>query len=151
MLLYLRGVYVMRMLSKAQVKELVLYSPQHIPRQKTVGKFPIRVKLGDSRVGWIEDEGLDWSQICIGSRDTQWAMLDIGTFVNRSQNGNCPDYCRSGNKISFSLDESCLATLMPFKEFVTEKPYSKAGHIAFIFWTKRQYYRIGSTRPFILL
>ena len=60
----------MRMLSKAQVKELVLYSPQHIARLETAGRFPKRVKLGNNRVGWIEDEVLDWLQIRIDARDT---------------------------------------------------------------------------------
>ena len=60
----------MRMLSKRQVKELVLYSPQHIARLEAAGEFPKRVKLGNNRVGWIEDEVLDWLQICIDARDT---------------------------------------------------------------------------------
>ena len=59
----------MRMLSKRQVKELVLYSPQHIARLEAAGGFPKRVKLGNNRVGWIEDEILDWLQIRIDARD----------------------------------------------------------------------------------
>ncbi len=61
----------MRMLSKRQVKELVLYSPQHIARLEAAGVFPKRVKLGNNRVGWIEDEVLDWLQIRIDARDNQ--------------------------------------------------------------------------------
>lgn len=49
----------MRMLSKAQVRELVLYSPQHIARLEAAGQFPKRVQLGQNRVGWIEAEVLD--------------------------------------------------------------------------------------------
>ena len=59
----------MRMLSKRQVKELVLYSPQHIARLELAGQFPKRVKLGNSRVGWIEAEVLEWLQIRIDARD----------------------------------------------------------------------------------
>jgi len=33
----------MRILSKRQLKELVLYSPQHIARLEKVGQFPKRV------------------------------------------------------------------------------------------------------------
>ena len=40
----------MKMLSKRQVKELVLYSPQHIARLEAAGEFPKRVKLGNNRV-----------------------------------------------------------------------------------------------------
>lgn len=59
----------MRMLSKSQVKELVLYSPQHIARLEAVGQFPKRVRLGNNRVGWIEAEVLDWLQARIDARD----------------------------------------------------------------------------------
>ena len=51
---------VMRILSKRQVKELVLYSPQHIARLEKAGQFPQRVRLGPNRVGWVESEVLDW-------------------------------------------------------------------------------------------
>ncbi len=50
----------MRILSKRQVKELVLYSPQHVARLEAAGQFPKRVRLGANRVGWVEDEVLDW-------------------------------------------------------------------------------------------
>lgn len=57
-----------RMLSKKQVKELVLYSPQHIARLERAGLFPKRVKLGPNRVGWIEEEVLDWLKPRIDDR-----------------------------------------------------------------------------------
>ena len=59
----------MRMLSKCQLKELVLYSPQHIARLEAAGKFPKRVHLGECRVGWIEAEVLDWLHERIKRRD----------------------------------------------------------------------------------
>lgn len=59
----------MRILSKRQVKELVLYSPQHIARLEKTGDFPKRVQLGPSRVGWVEDEVLDWLQQRLEARD----------------------------------------------------------------------------------
>lgn len=54
------GVFEMRLLSKRQVKEIVLYSPQHIARLEAAGQFPKRVQLGANRVGWVENEVLDW-------------------------------------------------------------------------------------------
>ena len=45
------GENVMRILSKRQVKESVLYSPQHIARLEKAGQFPKRVQLGPNRVG----------------------------------------------------------------------------------------------------
>lgn len=59
----------MRILSKRQVKELVLYSPQHIARMEKAGRFPKRVQLGPNRVGWVEDEVLDWLQSRLDRRD----------------------------------------------------------------------------------
>jgi prophage regulatory protein len=50
----------MRMLSKRQLREMVLYSPQHIARLEAAGTFPKRVQLGQCRVGWIEQDVLDW-------------------------------------------------------------------------------------------
>ena len=64
----------MKLLSKRQLKELVLYSPQHIDRLEKAGKFPKRVRLGNgprSRVGWIEQEVTDWVQERIDLRDGQ--------------------------------------------------------------------------------
>ena len=49
-----------KLLSKKELKELILYSPQHIARMEKAGLFPKRVPLGPNRVGWIEEEVMDW-------------------------------------------------------------------------------------------
>ena len=59
----------MRILSKNQLRELVLYSPQHIARLEKAGLFPKRIQLGPNRVGWIEAEVLDWLQERIEHRE----------------------------------------------------------------------------------
>lgn len=59
----------MRLLSKRQVKEMVLYSPQHIARLEKAGKFPRRVQIGPNRVGWVEDEVRDWLQMRLDCRE----------------------------------------------------------------------------------
>lgn len=59
----------MRILSKRQVKELVLYSPQHVARLEAAGQFPKRVRLGPNRVGWVEDEVLGWLRERIDRRE----------------------------------------------------------------------------------
>jgi len=59
----------MRLLSKRAVREVVLYSPQHIARLEAAGQFPKRVRLGAGRVGWVEQEVLDWLNIRIALRD----------------------------------------------------------------------------------
>ena len=68
-MLFYHGDIVMRILSKRQLKELVLYSPQHVARLEKAGQFPKRVQLGPNRVGWVEDEVLDWLQSRLDSRE----------------------------------------------------------------------------------
>jgi prophage regulatory protein len=61
----------MRILSKRDLKELVLYSPQHVARLEKAGQFPMRVKLGPNRVGWVDSEVLDWLTERLESRGNQ--------------------------------------------------------------------------------
>ena len=42
-------------------KRGVPWTRQHLLRLEKLGKFPRRVRLGDSTVGWIEDEIDEWS------------------------------------------------------------------------------------------
>lgn len=61
----------MRLLSKRQVKELVLYGFAHIDRLEAAGLFPKRVRLGNGprcRVGWVEEEVLVWLKAKIDAR-----------------------------------------------------------------------------------
>ncbi|MEL7275574.1 MAG: AlpA family phage regulatory protein [Pseudomonadota bacterium] len=67
-MLFNQGEIVMRILSKRQLKELVLYSPQHIARLEKAGKFPKRIQLGPNRVGWVEREVLDWLEERMATR-----------------------------------------------------------------------------------
>src|SRR4051794_38273727 len=67
-----KGSTAMRLLSKRQLKELVLYCPQHVQRLEDAKRFPKRVRLGNgprSRVGWIECEFMEWLQKRIDARD----------------------------------------------------------------------------------
>lgn len=59
----------MRIVSKRQLKEMVLYSPQHVARLEKAGLFPKRVQLGPNRVGWVEAEVLDWLQSRLNVRE----------------------------------------------------------------------------------
>jgi len=68
-MLFNHGEIVMRILSKRQVKELVLYSPQHIARLEKAGSFPKRVQLGPNRVGWVEAEVLEWLKERLARRE----------------------------------------------------------------------------------
>ena len=68
-MLFRDGEIEMRILSKPQLKELVLYSPQHVARLEKVGLFPKRVQLGPNRVGWVEGEVLDWLRTRMEGRE----------------------------------------------------------------------------------
>jgi prophage regulatory protein len=58
-----------KLLSKRQVRERVLYSPAHIARLELAGTFPKRVRLGQGRVGWVEEEIEEWLKKRIAERD----------------------------------------------------------------------------------
>ena len=68
-MLFILGEIVMRILSKRQLRELVVYSPQHVARLEKAGVFPKRVNLGPNRVGWVEDEVLDWLKLRLDRRE----------------------------------------------------------------------------------
>jgi len=60
-----------RLLSKKQVRELVLYSYAHIDRLEKAGLFPQRVRLSPhrtGRVGYVEDEILAWIEAKLAQR-----------------------------------------------------------------------------------
>lgn len=59
----------MKLLSKKQVREKVVYSVQHITRLEQKGLFPKRIRLGDSRVAWLESEVDDWIEQKLLERD----------------------------------------------------------------------------------
>lgn len=65
--------FVMKFLSKKQVREKVLYSFAHIARLEAAGKFPKRVQLGPGRVGWVEEEIEEWMRERIAKRQTHLA------------------------------------------------------------------------------
>ena len=65
----IREFMAMKLLSKKQVREMVLYSPAHIARLEADGKFPKRVRIGSGRVGWVDQEVDDWLRARIAERD----------------------------------------------------------------------------------
>jgi prophage regulatory protein len=62
-----------RILSKKDLRALVLYSPAQIDRLEKAGRFPKRVQLGPGRVGWVESEVLAWLEERIKKRETNTA------------------------------------------------------------------------------
>jgi prophage regulatory protein len=58
-----------RILSKKDLRQLVLYSPAQIDRMEKAGRFPKRVQLGPCRVGWVEAEVLAWLEARLQARE----------------------------------------------------------------------------------
>jgi prophage regulatory protein len=61
----------MKLLSKKDVRNMVLYSPAHIARLEAAGQFPKRVRLGAGRVGWVDEEVEDWLRQRMAERGTR--------------------------------------------------------------------------------
>lgn len=59
----------MRLITKKQVRDKVTYSPTQIDRLEAEGKFPKRIRLGQLRVAWSEDEIDDWIKARLDERD----------------------------------------------------------------------------------
>jgi prophage regulatory protein len=82
----------MRIVSKRQLKELVLYSPQHIARLERAGQFPKRVHLGPARVRSVEAEVLDWLQKLLDCREAprrhSFTIGKTSSFLDRRKVAN---------------------------------------------------------------
>lgn len=61
-----------RFVSKTELRELVVYSPQHIRLLEQSGKFPKRIWIGEKRVVWLEREVIAW----MSSRTSTTAIRD---------------------------------------------------------------------------
>lgn len=58
-----------RLITRAQLREMVPYTPQHILRLEKQGHFPRRIRLGANRVVWLESDVLGWLDQRIAERD----------------------------------------------------------------------------------
>lgn len=58
-----------RIITKADLRRMVPYSPQHILRLEKRGLFPRRVQLGANRVGWLLIEVEHWIAARVAERD----------------------------------------------------------------------------------
>lgn len=59
----------MKLLSKKEVRAKVTYSFAHIDRLEHEGRFPKRVRLGEQRVAWVEQEIDEWIAAKVAQRD----------------------------------------------------------------------------------
>jgi prophage regulatory protein len=72
-----------RILSKKDLRQLVLYSPAQIDRMEKAGRFPKRVRLGPCRVGWVEEEVLTWLDTRLRAREIMTAPEQVFDPVRR--------------------------------------------------------------------
>lgn len=63
------GASVMKLQSIKQVTQTVLYSRAHIDRLEKAGCFPKRVRLGQGRIGYVEEEIQAWLRAKVAERD----------------------------------------------------------------------------------
>jgi prophage regulatory protein len=42
----------LRIITQKELRSIVPYTPQHILRLEKAGRFPLRIRLGQNRVGW---------------------------------------------------------------------------------------------------
>lgn len=59
-----------RFVGKKELKELVLYSPQHVRLLELEKLFPRRIWIGENRVAWLEREIEHWRATCKRDRRT---------------------------------------------------------------------------------
>lgn len=59
----------MKLLSKKEVCHRTTYSRAHLDRLEAEGRFPKRVRLGQARVAWVEEEVKEWIASRIAERD----------------------------------------------------------------------------------
>jgi len=59
-----------KMVSKKELKSVcgIPYSPQHIARLEAAGKFPKRIRVGECRVAWLQNEVEEWIEKRIAER-----------------------------------------------------------------------------------
>ena len=70
---YVAATMGIRILSKKDLRQMVLYSPAQIDRLEKAGRFPKRVRLGPCRVGWVEEEVLAWLDARLRAREIMTA------------------------------------------------------------------------------
>lgn len=58
-----------RLITRAELRQIVPYTGQHILRLEKTGKFPRRIKVGANRVAWLLSEVEGWVAARVAERD----------------------------------------------------------------------------------
>jgi len=65
--------YYKQVVSKKELRTVcgIPYTPQHIARLETAGRFPKRIRLGQNRVCWLLSEVEAWLDAKLAERDAR--------------------------------------------------------------------------------
>jgi len=58
-----------RLITRAELRSIVPYTPQHILRLEKRGLFPRRVQVGANRVAWLLSEVEEWVAARVAERE----------------------------------------------------------------------------------
>ena len=61
----------LKLLTRAALREIVPYTPQHILRLEKKGHFPRRLQIGPNRVAWLLTEVEAWIAARVAERDSR--------------------------------------------------------------------------------
>lgn len=61
-----------RLITRAELRQIVPYTGQHILRMEKTGKFPRRIKVGPNRVAWLLSEIEAWVAARVSERDVSF-------------------------------------------------------------------------------
>jgi len=61
-----------RLITRAELSQIVPYTGQHILRLEKSGKFPRRVRVGANRVAWLLSEVEAWVAARVSERDVSF-------------------------------------------------------------------------------
>ena len=61
-----------RLITRAELSQIVPYTGQHILRLEKSGKFPRRVRVGANRVAWLLSEVEAWGAARVSERDVSF-------------------------------------------------------------------------------
>ena len=65
----IRPPMLVRLITKAELRQIVPYTGQHILRLEKSGKFPRRIQVGANRVAWLLTEVEAWVAARVAQRD----------------------------------------------------------------------------------
>lgn len=70
-----------RIIDRKELRHIVSFSDVHLRRLEQQGRFPARIKIGANRIGWAEDEVLQWIEQKKQERKLNASKFDVASAV----------------------------------------------------------------------